>query len=76
MSVADALDRLEPVLTGLDGGSVRPGTPALRFGSSPEYFTYGVVPDLDVDAPALVGAVRPRRRAGCPCSTTASSTWS
>ena len=54
VSVVDALDRLEPVLTGLDGGSVRPGTPALRFGSSPEFFAYGVVPDLDTDAPALV----------------------
>jgi len=54
VSVVDALDRLEPVLTGLDGGSVRPATPALRFGSSPEFFAYGVVPDLDGDAPALV----------------------
>jgi len=53
VSVVDALDRLEPVLTGLDGGSVRPGTPALRFGSSPEFFAYGVVPDLDATVPAL-----------------------
>jgi DNA-binding transcriptional LysR family regulator len=53
VSVADALDRLEPVLTGLGGGVVRPGTPALRLGSSPEYFTYGVVPRLTTDVPAL-----------------------
>ncbi|HEY4927724.1 MAG TPA: LysR family transcriptional regulator [Acidimicrobiales bacterium] len=53
VSVADALDRLEPVLTGLDSGVVRPGTPALRLGSSPEYFTYGVVPHLTTDVPAL-----------------------
>ncbi len=53
VSVADALDRLEPVLTGLDGGVVRPGAPALRLGSSPEYFTYGVVPRLSTDVPAL-----------------------
>ena len=44
--MADALDRLEPVLAGLDGGTVRPVPPALRFGSSPEFFTYGVVPRL------------------------------
>ena len=52
-SVADALDRLDPVLTGLDGGAVPTATPALRFGSSPEFFAYGVVPHLDVGAPAL-----------------------
>lgn len=44
VTVADALDRLEPVFDGLDGGSVRPVPPALRFGSSPEYFSYAVVP--------------------------------
>ena len=33
VSVADALDRLEPVLTGLDGGDVRPVPAALRLGS-------------------------------------------
>ena len=53
-SVADALDRLEPVLAGLDGASGGPGTPALRFGSSPEFFTYGVVPRLAEDAPQLI----------------------
>jgi len=45
-TVADALDRLEPVLGGLDGGSVRPAPPALRFGSSPEFFSYAVVPRI------------------------------
>ena len=53
-AVADALDRLEPVLVGLDGAAERPGTPALRFGSSPEFFTYGVVPHLGGDAPQLL----------------------
>jgi DNA-binding transcriptional LysR family regulator len=53
-AVADALDRLEPVLVGLDGGAVHPGKPALRFGSSPEFFTYGVVPHLGGDAPQLI----------------------
>lgn len=52
-SVADALDRLEPVLAGLDGAS-GPGTPPLRFGSSPEFFTYGVVPRLTEDTPQLI----------------------
>ena len=53
-AVADALDRLEPVLAGLDGGALGPGTPALRFGSSPEFFTYGIVPHLGGDAPQLL----------------------
>jgi len=53
-AVADALDRLEPVLVGLDGGAERQGTPALRFGSSPEFFTYVVVPYLGGDAPQLL----------------------
>ena len=43
-TVADPLDRLEPMLAGLDGGSLRPAAPALRFGSSPEYCSYAVVP--------------------------------
>ena len=42
--VADALDRLEPLLAGLDGGTVAVPDPVLRFGASPEYVTYGVVP--------------------------------
>jgi DNA-binding transcriptional LysR family regulator len=52
-SVADALDRLEPVLTGLDGGMPRAAAPALRLGSSPEYVAYGVVPRLAPDGPDL-----------------------
>jgi len=44
VGVADALDRLEPLLAGIDGGSLRPTAPALRFGSSPEYLTYAVIP--------------------------------
>ena len=52
-SVADALDRLEPVLTGLDGGALPAVVPALRLGSSPEYVAYGVIPRLDGKAPDL-----------------------
>ena len=52
-SVADALDRLEPVLTGLDGGAPRPSAPMLRLGCSPEYLAYGVVPRLGPDGPHL-----------------------
>ena len=52
-SVADALDRLEPVFTGLDGGPMGTSTPALRFGSSPEFFSYGVVPHLAPSGPDL-----------------------
>lgn len=44
VTVADPLDRLEPVLAGLDAGGPGPGAPALRFGSSPEYCSYAVVP--------------------------------
>src|SRR5664280_237837 len=52
--VAGALDRLEPVLAGLDGGTVGPpAEPALRFGSSPEYVTYGVVPRAGPGAQSL-----------------------
>src|SRR5271157_4490194 len=53
VSVADALDRLEPVLTGLDGGTLAAPAPALRFGTSPEFFTYGVVPHLGPETPGL-----------------------
>jgi DNA-binding transcriptional LysR family regulator len=54
VTAADALDRLEPLLSGLDGGSVRSEPPALRFGSSPEYFTYAVVPKTGPGAEPLV----------------------
>ena len=53
VTVADALDRLEPLLGDLDGGVVQPVQPALRFGSSPEYFTYGVVPRILPGSEAL-----------------------
>jgi DNA-binding transcriptional LysR family regulator len=52
-SVADALDHLEPVLTGLDGGVLRAAVPPLRLGSSPEYVAYGVIPRLAADGPDL-----------------------
>jgi DNA-binding transcriptional LysR family regulator len=52
--VADSLDRLEPVLVGLDGGPVAPPDPVLRLGSSAEFFSAVVVPRLTPDGPALV----------------------
>jgi DNA-binding transcriptional LysR family regulator len=52
--VADSLDRLEQVLVSLDGGAVPPRPAALRIGSSAEFFSYGVLPRLDPDTPALV----------------------
>ncbi|MGA2836917.1 MAG: LysR family transcriptional regulator [Acidimicrobiales bacterium] len=51
--VADALDRLEPVLGGIDAGTAPPRSPALRFGSSPEFFSYGVLPRLQPGSAAL-----------------------
>jgi DNA-binding transcriptional LysR family regulator len=54
-AVADALDRLEPLLAQLDGGTLQPPAPALRFGSSPEFVTYGVLPRLAAgDEPVTV----------------------
>ncbi len=52
--VADSLDRLEPVLVGLDGGPVAPPDPVLRLGSSAEFFSAVVVPRLRPDGPAVV----------------------
>jgi DNA-binding transcriptional LysR family regulator len=52
-SVADALDHLEPVLTGLDGGVLAAAAPPLRLGASPEYVAYGVIPRLVADGPDL-----------------------
>jgi len=52
--VADSLDRLEPVLVGLDGGPVAPPDPVLRLGSSAEFFSAVVVPRLPAGGPALV----------------------
>jgi DNA-binding transcriptional LysR family regulator len=52
--VADSLDQLEPVLVGLDGGTLLTPDPALRMGSSPEFFSLTLLPRLGGDAPALV----------------------
>jgi DNA-binding transcriptional LysR family regulator len=57
--VADSLARLEHVLVGLDGGSVTPLAPAIRFGSSAEFFSYAVVPRLGSDSPALTARLGP-----------------
>ncbi len=53
VAVADPLDRLEPVLAGLEGGTLGAGAPALRFGSSAEYCSYAVVPRTEPGAEAL-----------------------
>src|SRR5271156_442234 len=47
--VAESLDRLEPVLAGIDGGSVTPEAHSIRFGSSAEFFSYAVVPRLGAE---------------------------
>ncbi len=57
--VADSLDRLEHVLVGLDGGSVGAPAPSLRVGSSAEFFSYAVLPHVDVDTPPLVARFGP-----------------
>jgi len=54
VTVVDPLDRLEPVLAGLDGGTLRSGGGALRFGSSPEYCSYAVVPGTAPGADPLM----------------------
>jgi DNA-binding transcriptional LysR family regulator len=59
VQVADSLDRLEEVLSGIDGGSVDAPPPAVRFGSSAEYFSYAVVPSLTDVTPALVASFGP-----------------
>ena len=63
-SVADALDRLEPVLTGLDGGVVRPGAtgPPSRFLTRVLHLRRRPPPVHRRAGP--VRAVRPRRRPG------------
>ncbi len=52
--VAEQLDRLEPVLVGLDGGRTAPPPPTIRFGSSAEYFSFELVPRFDPSGPAIV----------------------
>jgi DNA-binding transcriptional LysR family regulator len=51
--VAEQLDRLEPVLVGLDGGVGAAPPPTIRFGSSAEYFSFEVVPRFDPSGPAV-----------------------
>src|SRR5262249_11884968 len=50
--VAESLDRLEPVLTVLDGGPATAPS-AIRFGSTAEYFASTVLPRLSSASPAL-----------------------
>lgn len=52
--VAEQLDRLEPVLIGLDGGGTASPPPTIRFGSSAEYFSFELVPRFDPSGPAIV----------------------
>jgi DNA-binding transcriptional LysR family regulator len=54
--VADQLDRLEPVLVGLDGGRTVAPPPTIRFGSSAEYFSFELVPRFDPSGPAIVAS--------------------
>jgi DNA-binding transcriptional LysR family regulator len=51
--VAEWLDRLEPVLSGLDGGSVSDPAPFLRVGSSAEFFSHAVATRAGADTPPL-----------------------
>ncbi len=60
--VADSLDRLERVLVGLDGGAVAAPAPALRIGSSAEFFSYAVVPRIGSTTPPLVASFGPDDR--------------
>jgi len=52
--VADSLDRLEQVLVGLDRGAVVAPAPALRVGSSAEFFSAAVVPRRGPGSPPVV----------------------
>jgi DNA-binding transcriptional LysR family regulator len=57
--VAESLDRLEQVLTGLDGGPMPDADPTIRFGSSAEFFSYAVIPRIEPGAPALAARFGP-----------------
>ncbi|HEY7915726.1 MAG TPA: LysR family transcriptional regulator [Acidimicrobiales bacterium] len=57
--VADSLDRLEPVLAGLDAGGPSPPAPALRVGSSAEFFSYAVLPRVGPSTPPLMARFGP-----------------
>jgi DNA-binding transcriptional LysR family regulator len=52
--VADALDRLEPVLSGLDGGPAPEPAPSIRIGSSAEFFSYAVAAHAGPGTPPVV----------------------
>ena len=54
--VAEQLDRLEPVLAGLDGGGTPAAPPTIRFGSSAEYFSFELVPRFDPSGPGIVAS--------------------
>lgn len=54
--VAEQLDRLEPVLVGLDGGVGTTPPPTIRFGSTAEYFSFEVVPRFDPSGPAIAAS--------------------
>ena len=57
--VAESLDRLEHVLAGLDGGTVRPEAASIRFASSAEFFASVVVPTIGPDGPVLTARFGP-----------------
>ncbi len=51
--VADSLDRLEPVLAGIDGGAVVTPDPTIRIGSAAESFAAVVLARIGPDSPPL-----------------------
>jgi DNA-binding transcriptional LysR family regulator len=57
--VAEWLDRLEPVLAGLDGGSGSGPAPFIRIGSSAEFFSHAVAARAGAAMPPLVARFGP-----------------
>lgn len=57
--VADSLDRLAPVLAGIEGGVLARPRPSLRVGSSAEFFSIAIVPRLGRETPPLVARFGP-----------------
>jgi DNA-binding transcriptional LysR family regulator len=57
--VAEWLDRLEPVLAGLDDGSVSGPPPFIRIGSSAEFFSYAVASRAKAATPPLMARFGP-----------------
>jgi DNA-binding transcriptional LysR family regulator len=51
--VGDSLDRLEPVLAGIDGGRVDTADPVIRIGSAAESFAATVLSRVTPDSPPL-----------------------